>query len=118
MNRTVLQGEILRVIHNQALDAKLDHRPHEFGLSVAPTHTPRQPQGREQLIAQSQFLFIVFRSRDRQDRAPTSRFAQVANARGFTRARIGDDHMPGTIAPGGTEHGLEPSSEGRLDEDV
>ena len=114
----MLQRKILSIIHNQALDPKLDHRPHEFGLAVAPPSSQRQPQCREQLVAQSQFLFIVFRSRDRQDRWGASRSDQVSNAYRLASTRISDDHMPALLLPGGTQHRLEPALKGRLDEDL
>jgi hypothetical protein len=41
---------------------------------------------------------------------------QVADARRFARTRIGNNDMPGTVVPGGTQHGLEPSRKGGLDE--
>jgi len=50
----------MSVIHNQALDAKLDHQPDEFGHSLAPTPSQRQPQGPEQLIAEGLLAFIVY----------------------------------------------------------
>src|SRR5947199_457358 len=70
------------------------------------------------MVAQSLLLFIVFRSRDRENRTGASRFDHVANAHGLACARISDDHMPGTLVPGGTQHRLKTFFECVLDEDL
>jgi hypothetical protein len=114
----MLQREIMCIIHNQALCSVLMEVPHEARLPVTPPPAQWQAKRREELVAQGHLIFIVFRSHDRQDGTRTCCFDQVADAHRLACARIGDDHMPGTITPGGTQHGLEPSSEGRLDEDV
>ena len=78
----------------------------------------RHPECRKELVAQRLLIVIVFRSHHREDRTGASHFEQVANAHRFACARISNDHMPGTIVPGGTQHRLETFFKRGLDEDV
>ena len=89
-----------------------------LGLRVRQCPGSFSPQRREQLVAQSLLIFIVFRSHDRQNRRGASRFDQVANAHGLARTRISDDHMPAPLVPGRTQHRLETAFKGRFDENV
>src|SRR5262249_35817923 len=110
--------DVATLIHNQARDAKLHHRPHEFGLALAPAPAQRQPQDREQLIAQRLLAFIVFRRGDCQDRRGASRADHVTNAHRLPAPRLSHNHMPGTLVPGRTQHGLKTAFKGRLDKHV
>jgi len=78
----------------------------------------RDAKCRQKLVAQCLLILIVFGSHHRKNGSSASPFLEIANARRLASTRIGDNDMPGTFVPGGMQHGLEPSSEGRLDERV
>ena len=83
-------------------------------LSGAPMSSQRQSESREELVAQSLLLFIVFRSRDRQDRRGARRSDHVANTHCLARTRIGDDYMPASLEPCLTQQTLKPALKGGL----
>src|SRR5215470_2621555 len=78
----------------------------------------RDAKRRQKLVAQCLLIVIVFGSHHREHGSSSSSLLHVANACRLASARIGDNDMPGTVVPGGTQHGLEPSSKGGLDERV
>src|SRR6266487_360502 len=92
------------------------HVSHDFGFTRAPMSPDRDPKRCQELVAQGLFVVIVFGSHYRENGSSASSLLEVADTCRFACTRIGNNDMPGTVVPGGTQHGLEPSREGGLDE--
>ena len=90
-----------------SLGLRVLQRPRDGSPSAANSWSPRRL-----------LIVIVFRGRHCQDRRRACRLDHIANAHRLARTRISDNHMPGPLVPGRTQHRLEPALKGRLDEDV
>src|SRR5260221_7438156 len=112
----VRHRKIMGIIHHQALGPRLVQMSHELRLASAPMSSDRHAERCKKLVAQCLLIVIVFGSHHRENGSSASSFLQVADARRFASTRIGNNDMPGTDVPGGTQHGLEPASKGGLDE--
>src|SRR5437868_3755475 len=100
------------IIHDQALGPRLLQLSHQFGLACAPMPSDRDAKRRQKLVAQCLLVVIVFGSHHRENGSSTRSLLHVANARRLASTWIGDNDMPGTVVPGGTQRGLESSSKG------
>src|SRR3989442_5138569 len=98
--------EIMSIITNQTLDPILTQQVIEQIFALAPAAPRTDSQCQEEQVSQRRFSRIIFGSRHRQDRVPTSShhsslacrlISEIANAHRFARTRLGHHDMPASL---------------------
>jgi hypothetical protein len=104
----VWHGEIMGIITNQTLDAILAQQIVQQIFAFVPASPCPYAQCPQEEVSHRRFPRIIFRSRHRQHRVPSSSYhsglacrliSDVTNAHRFARTWLGHNDMPASLEP-------------------